>query len=440
VAITIRAIVALSFPKRYPHNHRAITDSKTFPGDAGNGLLSRRELLQASGATSALLLTAAAVARPESTQLPGTGMSGYGQPSQFEAAVVRKAIRSAPGTTGSGSSRTPLESLQGTITPNGLFFERHHSGVPTIHPDEHSLTIHGLVDKSLQFTMNALHRYPMISRNYFLECSGNSGALIAQTPTTQSCSEIHGLVSASEWTGIPLSLLLEEAGVNPQQAKWVIAEGSDAAMLARSVPIEKALDDALLVLYQNGEKLRPENGYPLRLLLPGWEGNMSVKWLRRLEVTSQPAMTREETSKYTDLQSDGSAAMFSFPMAVKSVITSPSGGQRLTERGVYQLSGLAWSGSGAISRVEVSADGGRSWSEAILDTPVQDKHLCRFRLAMNWQGQPATLLSRAIDRNGAVQPNRHNNMAGRAPGNFYHVNAIQAWRIDTDGSISNVYV
>jgi sulfane dehydrogenase subunit SoxC len=417
-------------------------DSIVSQGDAGNGLLSRRELLKAGAATMTLLLSAAQAeaARPSSAALPGAAMSEYGQPSAFESSVKRTAIRSAPGTTGSGVSRTPLESLQGTITPNGLFFERHHSGVPQIDPDSHSLMIHGLVENPVQFTLDALHRYPMISRSLFLECSGNSGALIAPSPTQQTCGEIHGLISASEWTGIPLSLLLEEAGVEPQKAGWVIAEGADAAMLARSIPIDKALDDALLVLYQNGEKLRPENGYPLRLLLPGWEGNMSVKWLRRLELTNQPAMTREETSKYTDLQRDGSAAMFTFPMDVKSVITSPSGGGKLTQRGVYQISGLAWSGSGGISRVEVSADGGRSWTDAVLDTPVQAKHLCRFRLALDWRGQPATLLSRATDTTGATQPDRRSNMLGRAPSNFYHVNAVQAWHIASDGSVRNIYV
>lgn len=416
-------------------------DSNTLSSDAGNGLLSRRELLRYGTAASAAMLTAGNLsARPQSSLQPGTGMSPYGQPSTFESDVARTAIRSAPGTTGAGSSRTPLERLQGTITPNGLFFERHHSGVPQIDPNSHSLTIHGLVANPLQFSIDALHRYPMISRSYFLECSGNSGALIADSPTAQTCAEIHGLISASEWTGVPLTLLLEEAGVDTQRARWVIAEGADAAMLSRSVPISKALDDALVVLHQNGEKLRPEHGYPLRLLLPGWEGNMSVKWLRRLEVTAEPAMSREETAKYTDLKSDGSAEIFSFPMGVKSIITSPSGRQQLSTRGIHQISGLAWSGSGAISRVDISADGGRSWTEAMLDPPAQHLHPSRFRLALNWQGQPATLLSRAVDTAGAIQPDRSANMRSRAPGNFYHVNAMQAWRIDSDGQVSNVYV
>jgi len=419
-------------------------DEPLTPG-AGNGLLSRRALLQAGAGSSLLIASATAAAsvpasaRPAWMKNPGAAMSGYGQPSSFEAGLVRQAISSQPGTTGAGVSRSPLAELEGTITPNGLFFERHHSGIPDIDPNQHELVIHGLVRQPLRFSMDTLHRYPMVSRQYFLECSGNSGALMAQAPGQNTCAEIHGLISASEWTGIRLATLLEEAGVDPQ-ATWIIAEGADAAMMSRSVPMSKALDDAMLVLYQNGEKLRPENGYPLRLLLPGWEGNMSVKWLRRLQITEQPAMTRDETSKYTDLASDGRASLFTFLMGVKSVITTPSGGQQINGQGIYQINGLAWSGSGRIRRVEVSADGGSSWADALLDEPVQDRHLTRFRSALHWQGQPVTLLSRATDDAGAIQPTRAAVLAGRASGAFYHVNAIQAWQIASNGGVSNVYV
>lgn len=408
---------------------------------AGNGLLSRRALIATGAAASLSLLSAKAggVTRPQWMQQPGAGMSGYGQPSRFEKSVARTAIASQPGTVGSGASRTPLHQLEGTITPNGLFFERHHSGVPDIDPDQHELLIHGLVKQPLKFSMHNLHRYPMISRQYFLECSGNSGALISPEPAQRSCAEIHGLLSASEWTGIRLSTLLEEAGIDPS-ASWLVAEGADAAMMSRSIPLNKALDDALLVLYQNGEKLRPENGYPLRLLLPGWEGNMSVKWLRRLELTSQPEMSRDETAKYTDLQHDGSARMFTFPMGVKSVITEPSGTQQLNQRGIYQISGLAWSGAGRIRSVEISADGGRSWASAELDEPQLPRHLSRFRSALNWQGQRVTLVSRATDESGAIQPSRSEVSANRASGAFYHVNAMQAWEITPSGEVRNVYL
>lgn len=408
---------------------------------AGNGLLHRRAFLGRAGALGLLAAVSApnASARPAWGQAPGRGMSGYGAPSTYERDVVREGIAAQPGTTGSGASRTPLEALTGTITPNGLHFERHHSGVPDIDPDQHALVIYGNVRQPLRFSMSALLRYPMVSRLLFLECSGNSGALIAPEPPKQSCGELHGLVSAAEWTGVPLATLLDEAGVAPG-ATWIVAEGADAAKLNRSVPIAKAMDDALIALYQNGERLRPEQGYPVRLLLPGWEGNMSVKWLAQLKVTSAPAMSREETAKYSDLQADGSARLFTFPMGVKSVITSPSGGQRLAQQGVYQISGLAWSGAGRIRRVEVSADGGRSWADALLDSPALPKQLTRFRSAWRWQGQPAVLLSRATDESGAVQPSRAEAMAGRGPGTIYHFNGMQSWAVSSSGDVSNVYV
>jgi sulfane dehydrogenase subunit SoxC len=395
--------------------------------------------LGAAGGLGLLTAAPASAARPEWMMAPGAPMSGYGTPSGHEAHVTRVGIGSQPGTTGSGASRTPLEQLNGTITPSGLHFERHHSGVPDIDPDRHSLVLHGAVKRPLKFTMEALDRYPMISRLQFLECSGNSGALIAPDPPQTSCGELHGLVSASEWTGIPLAALLEEAGLEPG-ARWIVAEGADAARMSRSVPLEKALDDAMLALYQNGERLRPEQGYPVRLFLPGWEGNMSVKWLRQLKVTTQPAMTKDETSKYSDLQADGSALLFTFPMAVKSVITSPSPGLALTRRGLYQISGLAWSGAGRIRRVEVSADGGASWADAALDTPVLPKQLTRFRAAWRWSGQPATLLSRATDETGSVQPTRDSVLAGRGSRAFYHYNGIQAWQVRDTGEVGNVYV
>jgi sulfane dehydrogenase subunit SoxC len=365
-------------------------------------------------------------------------MSEYGVPSARESHVKRIGIYSQPGTTGSGVSRTPLELLNGTLTPSGLFFERHHAGIPDIDPDQHTLLLHGLVRRPLKFSMAALSRYPMISRIHFLECSGNSGILVSPRAAQLSCGEIHGLVSASEWTGIPLNVLLDEAGLSPD-ARWIIAEGSDAAMMSRSIPLEKALDDAMVAVYQNGERLRPENGYPLRLLLPGWEGNLSIKWLHRIKVTDRPAMSKEETSHYTDLQADGRSIQFTFPMAVKSVITSPAAGLKLHNQGYYEVNGIAWSGSGRVKRVDVSADGGASWAPAVLDEPVLPKHLTRFRAAWQWSGQPATLMSRAVDETGAVQPTRDAVMAGRGSGQFYHYNAVQAWRIDPEGGISNVY-
>lgn len=407
---------------------------------AGNGLLDRRIFLRAglAGGTALLTATAAGVEREDWMRAPGAAMDESGEPSPFEGHVTRKSVRSSPGTTGTGVSFTPHEHLDGIITPSRLHFERHHSGVPAIDPDRHRLIIHGMVERPLSFSLDALHRYPRVSRINFLECSGNSGACIAPEPVQAPCSAIHGLVAASEWGGVPLAVLLDEVGLKPG-ARWLVADGADSAVMSRSVPLDKAMDDALVALYQNGERLRPSNGYPLRLFLPGWEGNMSVKWLRTIKVVDQPAMTKDETSKYSDLQANGTARLFTFPMGVKSVLTQPSYGLRLGPAGVYQLSGIAWSGHGKISRVEVSADGGKSWAEAALDTHVLPMSLTRFRAAWRWNRNAAVLMSRAIDERGNVQPARDTVLAGRAAGASYHYNGIQAWRVDTEGEVSHVY-
>jgi sulfane dehydrogenase subunit SoxC len=413
---------------------------------AGNGLLHRRLFLTGGaallGAGGLGLMTArpAAAAPPELPgwmRAPGAALSGYGPRSRFEEDVQRY-VGATPGTTGAGSSRSPLEKLTGIITPSALHFERHHSGIPDIDPDQHRLMVHGLVDRPLIFSMDALHRYPMVSRIQFLECSGNSRPNLSPDAPDASAGEIHGMVSCSEWTGIPLGVLLEEAGVDVQ-ADWLLAEGSDAAAMSRSVPLAKAMDDALLALYQNGEALRPAQGYPLRLFLPGWEGNISVKWLRRIKLTRGPTMTRDETSKYTDLLPGGQSLQFTFPMGVKSVITSPSGKLRMQGPGLYEISGLAWSGAGRIRRVEVSADGGRSWADAALTEPVLSKAVVRFRMAWRWDGGPAVLMSRAIDDTGAVQPTRSAFLAENGMQVSYHYDAIQSWQVSQDNGIRNVY-
>ncbi len=407
---------------------------------AGNGLLDRRIFLRAGLLGGAALLTAeaSAVEREAWMKAPGEGMSEIGSPSPHEAHVVRAPIGSQRGTTGSGASRSPLQFLDGIITPSRLHFERHHSGVPDIDPALHKLTIHGLVERPLSFSIDALARYPTVSRIQFLECSGNSGAGLAPEPVQGNCAQLHGLVAASEWGGVPLSVLLDECGVKPE-GKWIVADGADAAMMSRSVPLDKIMDDAIVALYQNGERLRPSNGYPMRLFLPGWEGNACVKWLRTIKVLDQPAMTKDETSKYSDLQEDGVSKLFSFPMGVKSVITSPSPGLTLQGAGIYQISGIAWSGTSKIRRVEVSADRGQSWADAALDEHVLPKSLTRFRSAWNWDGGPAVILSRATDEDGRVQPTRDAVLEGRSPAAFYHYNGIQAWQVGESGEINNVY-
>lgn len=407
---------------------------------AGGGLLHRRALLVAGGfSLGAVEVTAresGGSAAPAWMKTQGAPLSGYG--GRAPAAEKIERIVGDPAFPSSGSSRTPLQLLAGTITPSSLHFERHHGGVPAIDPTRHELLIHGLVKRPLIFRFEDLLRYPTETRILFLECSGNSGALGAEKPEQVSAGALHGLVSGTEWTGIPLSTLLDEAQVS-SDARWVQAEGADAAAMARSVPLAKCLDDALIALYQNGEPLRPEQGYPMRLLLPGYEGNTSIKWLRRLKVMANPAFSREETSKYTDLLPDGRAEMFSLTMGVKSVILQPSLGLDMRDRGYHQISGLAWSGRGRIRKVEVSADGGKSWAEAALTEPVLSKALTRFTIPWAWSGGPAVLMSRATDDTGGAQPTRSDWQAKYKGGRGYHNNSIQAWGVDRHGRVSNVY-
>ena len=357
----------------------------------------------------------------------------YGLPSKYEKNVVR--LLPSPAPTFLTGSRTPLQSLHGIITPNGLVFERHHAGVPDINPDLHKLVIHGLVDRPMVFSMEDIVRFPSESRINFLECSGNSAAELKKA-SNQTVQQIHGLVSCCEWTGVRLSTILQECGVQPS-AKWALAEGADGAAMTRSIPMSKMMDDALLVYAQNGEMLRAEQGYPLRLFLPGYEGNMSIKWLRRIKLGTEPWQTREETSAYTDLRADGKALQFTFAMEVKSVITQPSGMMKLKSKGFYEISGFAWSGNGKIRRVEVSTDGGKSWSEAVLQEPVIDKSLVRFRFPWMWDGAPATLMSRAVDSSGEVQPTMDAVIKAKSANTFYHNNAIQPWRVAANGEVTN---
>ena len=412
---------------------------------AGNGLLHRRLFLTGGAAlagTAGVSLLTARPLRAEPLEIPpwmkapGAAMSTYGQPSRFEADVQR-VVGGTPNVVGSGVSFTPHHRLHGTITPNSLHFERHHSGVPEIDPISigSSSTV---VQRPLTFTVDNLLRYPTVTRIQFLECAGNSGQNLNPQPPQAPCGVIHGLMSCSEWTGVPLAILLEEAGVD-RSAGWVLAEGADAAAMSRSVPLEKLMDDAIIALYQNGERLRPENGYPVRLFLPGWEGNMSVKWLRRLKVVSEATMTRDETSHYTDVLLNGKALMFTYPMHVKSVITSPSTGLALQGPGVYEITGLAWSGFGKVARVEVTADGGRTWADAALSEPILSKSFTRFRMPWRWSGGAAVLMSRAIDDAGAVQPTRASLVREHGERQNYHNNAIQAWNIAASGEISNVF-
>lgn len=392
--------------------------------------MSRRRALVAGTAGLVGATVSSAAQSQDTTRVQGPPGREVGARSPFEK-PARMALSQARTAT-----FTPLQDLDGIITPSDLHFERHHAGVPAVDPQQYSLLIHGMVDRPTMFTLADLKRFPGRSMIRFIECSGNGGrAYRLTTPTADlSPQQTDGLTSTSEWTGVPLATLLREVGVAPK-ARWLLAEGMDAAVMSRSIPMSIANDDALIAYGQNGEALRPEQGYPVRLMLPGVEGNASVKWLRRIEVADQPFMTREETSKYTDPLPDGTARMFSLVMDAKSIITEPSFPDRLEGPGWREIRGLAWSGRGKIARVEVSVDGGRQWQNATLDEPVLSKCHTRFRLPWEWKGQETVLISRATDETGYVQPTTAELLKVRGPNTQYHFNNIRAWQVAADGTV-----
>jgi sulfane dehydrogenase subunit SoxC len=396
---------------------------------------SRRWFLGLGAAWSAAVVACRSKTAAPPPSALGGAVSPYGSRSRFETSV-RHVIQNTKVPLEEASSRTPLHDTYGIITPSSLHFERHHGGVPEIDPARHTLTIHGMVDRPLVFTMDELKQLPSASRIHFLECSGNSGGEWGGGSNETDVQRIHGLTSCSEWTGVPVSTLLRECGVRTD-ATWVLAEGADACKMDRSIPIAKMLDDAMVVYGQNGEPLRPEQGYPLRLLLPGWEGNSNVKWLRRLKAMNQPAMSREETSKYTDLMPDGTARQFTFDLEAKSLITRPSGGDALPGPGVYELTGIAWTGRGTIERVEITTDGGTTWADAELQSPVLPRAHTRFRWPWKWDGREATLASRCTDDTGYTQPPLRDLIKIRGTNSFYHNNGIQTWKVAADGKITN---
>jgi len=422
---------------------------------AGNGLLNRRALLRggavvAGAMTSSGALTGAAAEPLQNDPWSlerGLVVPAYQVPSRFEKDVVRT-LSNPNNEFRNSHARTPHQLLQGAITPNGLFFSICHSALPDIDPAQHKLVIHGLVKQPLVYTLDSLSRYPMVTRTHFLECSGNSAPMFSSEPLQVTAQAIHGLVSNAEWTGVLLSTLLEETGIDPK-ATWLLAEGADAPSLHRSVPIKKALDDAMIALYQNGERIQPGNGYPMRLLLPGYQGNMNVKYVRRIKLIDQPAMSFFESKTYSQILPTGKMWLFHFTQEVKSFITHPSFGHALQGPGFYEISGVAYSGNGRISKVMVSADGGKSWAQAALQEPVMPKAFVRFRMPWRWEGQPAVLQSRAFDEAGNVQPTRAEFVAARGqtdkplttPLAFpnQHYNSITSWGIDSKGEIKHVY-
>jgi sulfane dehydrogenase subunit SoxC len=401
---------------------------------------SRRDFLKAGiglGGAVAAGKTLASEADPAITEVQdwnrylgaGTDATPYGMPSEYESEVVRRNVPWLTASTESSVNFTPLHALDGIITPNGLCFERHHAGVAEIDPARHRLMINGLVERPLVFTMDDLKRFPRQNRIYFLECAANSG-MEWRGAQLNGCQFTHGMVHCVEYTGVPLKRILEEAGLKTS-AKWIMPEGADAASMNRSVPLEKALDDCLVAFKMNGEALRPEQGYPLRLVVPGWEGVMWVKL---------PWHTREETSKYTDLMDDGRSRRFTWVMDAKSVITSPSPQAPMIHKGHNVLTGIAWSGRGTIETVDITLDGGKNWQRARIDGLSLPLALSRFYYEFTWNGEPLLMQSRAVDSSGYVQPTKDELRAVRGLNSIYHNNGIQTWHVATSGEVENVEI
>jgi sulfane dehydrogenase subunit SoxC len=414
-------------------------------------VFNRRSFLKSAGvaaAATAVTLRGAQAAEPDPaivnvpdhSKFLGEGVQSYpyGSPSKFEAHVVRRDVEWLTATRESSVNFTPLHELDGIITPNGLCFERHHAGIAQVDPSQHRLMINGLVDKPLVFTMDDIKRFPRENKVYFLECAANSG-MEWRGAQLNGCQFTHGMIHTVMYTGVPLKHILNEAGVKTN-AKWVMPEGGDASGLNRSIPLEKALDDCMLAFRMNGEALRPEQGYPLRLVVPGWEGNMWIKWIRRIEVGDEPWHTREETSKYTDLLADGKSRRFTWIMDAKSIVTNPSPQAPLKFKGQNVLTGLAWSGRGSIRRVDVTIDGGRNWREARIDGPVFPMAATRFYVDFDWQGEELMIQSRAWDDTGYVQPTKEELRQVRGVNSIYHNNGIQTWLVRANGEAENVEI
>ena len=369
----------------------------------------------------------------------GVDATPYGVPIRFEGDVIRRNVEWLTADTISSINFTPIHALDGTITPQGCAFERHHSGAIELAKEDYRLMVNGLVDQKLVFTYDDLERFPRENHVYFCECAANTGMEWAGAQLN-GVQFTHGMVHNMEYTGVPLRTLLAEAGVQTE-GKWIYVEGADASSNGRSIPMEKALDDVLVAFKANGEALRKEHGYPVRLVVPGWEGNMWVKWLRRIEVRDGPVESREETSKYTDVLEDGTARKWTWAMDAKSVVTSPSPQSPIRHGpGPLVITGLAWSGNGAISRVDVSIDGGANWTEARLAKPGEPMALSRFYLDIDWDGSEMLLQSRAIDDTGYVQPTKTQLREVRGLNSIYHNNCIQTWWVRENGEAENVEV
>jgi sulfane dehydrogenase subunit SoxC len=405
--------------------------------------VSRRNFLAASAAAAG---TAAVAGQALADTLadvppraPGAPMSGHSERSEY--VKLSRIPEAGPGMRNVSpdnaiNAKTPLNKLVGTITPTDLHYERSHAGVPDIDPAAHRLLIHGMTRKSLVLTLDDLKAMPAVSRTHFIECTGNGWENWKKADENLTVQITHGLVSTNEWTGVPLKFIIDLVGKD-RGSNWMLAEGGDGAGVDRSIPLtEEIVNEAFIAYGQNGEPLRPAHGFPMRLIMPGMEGNLNIKWLRRLKFGDQPWMTRWETARYTQLLANGKARQFQLRMETNSVITSPSGVMEI-KPGYNRITGLAWSGHGKIARVEISTDEGKTWKQAELNQPVLRKAQSRFQMDWNWDGKPTKIVSRSTDEMGNVQPDRKSLIAQVGTNALFHYNAQQTWSIDAAGKVRN---
>ena len=425
--------------------HETDLESKV-PAEAGAGdswvdrKVDRRQVLAGAAGLAVAALGSRALAQADPTTVPGHPADELGERAPSEMLERQPWINRPHGTL---ASLTPHGDLDGIITPSDLHYEIHHLGIPQIDPDRYELLIHGMVDRPTVFTLDQIRRFPGLSRINFMECSGNSLIHILRGPAEDDTAQLlNGLSSCSEWVGVPMATIMREVGVQ-SGATWALFEGSDGTTLSRSVPTEELWwGEAMLAYGQNGEALRPSQGYPLRLIVPGTEGNLNIKWLRRIEFGDRPWHTRFETGTYSDVRRDDDgnfiATQFTLRMDAKSIITWPSGGQSLPGAGFWEIKGLAWSGRGHIDRVEVSTDGGATWALAKLDQPVLPKAFTRFRFPWHWDGSENVIVSRAFDSTGYVQPTRAEMLSQHgSTSTFYHNNSQFRWKVNADGSVTS---
>ncbi|WP_262299757.1 sulfite dehydrogenase [Microvirga sesbaniae] len=420
-----------------------LSKDKTPQQSADDHRVSRRRFLKVSAGAAGAAVTGKAAADTLADvppREPGDVLSGHSERSQY--VHIERIPEAGPGKRNVDpidaiNSKTPLDKLVGTITPSDLHYERSHSGVPDLDPTKHRLLVHGMVRREIVLTMDDIRAMPSMSRIAFLECTGNGWENWKSAPDNVTVQNTHGLISMHEWTGVPLSFLIDLAGVD-RASTWMLAEGADGAGVARSIPLtDEVISEAILAYGQNGEPLRPAHGFPLRLFLPGLEGNLNIKWLRRLKFGDRPFLTRWETARYTQLQADGKAIQFQLRQDVNSVITSPSGMMEI-KPGYNRVTGLAWSGYGKITRVEISTDGAWTWKDASLNNPILPKAQTRFQMDWEWNGEPTKIVSRSTDEKGNVQPDRKSFIAKVGTNALFHYSAQQTWAIDAAGRVRNV--